>query len=86
MKSVSSGWSFLRDSVQLRAAVKYRMEELDISIVDLAKKINVDPDRVSKYLRAVKPSLTNWQIVQLALVLDLEVNLDIKFLGPTPAL
>ncbi len=86
MKSVSSGWSFLRDSVQLRAGIKYRMDELDISIVDMAKAIGTQPDRVSKYLRGVKPSLTNWQLVKLANHLGLEVELNVKVLLPaTPA-
>jgi predicted XRE-type DNA-binding protein len=85
MKSVSSGWSFLRDSTQLRAAIKYRMEELDISIKELATVLDIDPDRVSKYLRGIKPSLTNWQLIQVATHLQLEVDLTIRFLSPTPA-
>jgi len=86
MKSVSSGWSFLRDSIQLRAAIKYRMEELDISIKKLAIEVNIDPDRLSKYLRGIKPSLTNWQLIQIATHLHLEVDLNIRFLSPLPAL
>ena len=85
MKSVSSGWSFLRDSVQLRAAIKYRMEELDLSIKDVANDVILDPDRLSKYLRGVKPSLTNWQLINLATHLNLEVDLNIRFLSPVPA-
>jgi predicted transcriptional regulator len=80
MKSASSSWSFLRDSVQLRAAIKYRMEELDLSINDVALHLEIAPDRVSKYLRSVKPSLTNWQIIKLANHLKLEAELNIRFL------
>jgi hypothetical protein len=86
MKSVSSGWSFLRDSAQLRAGIKYRMDELDISIVELAEAVDVKPDRISKYLRNVKPSVTNWQLIQMATHLNMEVDLNIRFLSPTPAL
>lgn len=78
MKSVSSGWSFLRDSTQVRAGIKYRMDTLDKSIVEVAQVIRTDPDRVSKYLRGVKPSLTNWQIIQLANHLGLEVEIHLK--------
>jgi len=85
MKSVSSGWSFLRDSVQLRAAIKYRMDDLDITVTQLAKEVGVDPDRLSKYLRGVKPSLTNWQLIQIATKLEMEVDLNIRFLTPSSA-
>lgn len=84
MKSVSSGWSFLRDSVQLRAAIKYRMEELNVTITELGNLLEINPDRISKYLRGVKPSLTNWQLIKIAEYLKLEVDLNIKFLSALP--
>lgn len=59
------------------------MEELDVSIKEMAGLLEIDPDRVSKYLRGIKPSLTNWQLVNIANYLNLEVDLTIRFLSPT---
>ena len=86
MKSLSSGWSFLRDSEQLRSAIQYRMQADDVTISKVAKALDVDADRISKYLRGVKPSLTNWQVIILANYLRLEVELNVKTLSPTPTL
>jgi len=77
-KSPSSSWSFLRDSTTLRAAIAYRLRDRDLFITDVAEALGVHPDRISKYLRGVKPSLTNWQVVKLAEYLGLEVNLEVK--------
>jgi len=77
-KSPSSSWSFLRDSTTLRAAIAYRLRDRDLFITDVAEALGIPPDRISKYLRGVKPSMTNWQIVKLAEYLGLSVELEIR--------
>jgi len=78
MKSPLSSWSFLRDSAQLRSTIAYKLQSKDLFITDAATAIGVAPDRISKYLRGVTPSLTNWQIVKLANYLGMDIELSIK--------
>ena len=77
-RSASSFWSFLRDSAKLRAAITYKLQTRDLFIQKVADDLGVAPDRISKYLRGVTPSLTNWQVVKLAEYLGLDVDLDVK--------
>lgn len=80
MKSASSGWSFLRDSPELRGTLRYQLDTSKKSLVDIGEALEVKPDRLSKYFRGVKPSLTNWQVMKLANYLGVEVQLRIQMI------
>jgi len=59
------------------------MEYQDLYVTDVAGVLNIPADRIRKYLNGKKPSLTNYQIINLATNLGVEVSLDIKLI-PTP--
>lgn len=74
----SSGWSFLRDSSRLRGIIKYKIENSDKKLVDIAAEVGIRVDSMSKYLRAVKPSLTDYAVLKLADHLGIEVTLEVR--------
>lgn len=69
----------LRDDQRLCGVISYRIEQRGLTLKQVGEAIGVTADRIAKYLRGVKPSLTNWQIVQLAEYLGVTVELSIVF-------
>lgn len=81
-KLPSSSWSFLRDSSRLRGILKYQLESKDLFVNDVAKDLGMNVDRLRKYFRGVKPSITNWDLIRVANYLGVEVSLEVKLTPP----
>lgn len=69
----------LRDDHRLCGVISYRIEQRGLTLKQVGDALGFSADRLAKYLRGVKPSLTNWQIVQLAEYLGVIVELNITF-------
>lgn len=76
-------WCFLRSSPKLRAAIKFRMEQMGIRSQDVAKGAGINNTRLSSYLNGMHKPLTQYQLIQLCKFLGLEVDLQVTIKDET---
>lgn len=81
-RSPSSTWNFLRDSPKLRGVLKYQIDAKDLSFGQVERDTGIRQDNMSKYFRGVKPSLSDYKILQLADYLGVEVSLTVHLKLP----
>lgn len=72
-------WCFLRTAPNLRAAVKYRIAQLDIPQGQLAKESGIPQYRISSYLNGMDKPLSQYQLLQLCKYLGITVDLKVGF-------
>lgn len=81
-KSPASRWCLLRDDFRVKEAVKSRMKEKKIGVREMGRIINIDPVRISRYLKyrhaSSSPSITQHQLMAICQKLDIYVTLSIK--------
>jgi len=74
-----SHWCFLRTAPNLRAAVKFRMEQLGKKGMDLAKEVGIPQYRISTYLNGMNKPMTQYHLLQLCKYLGITVDLKVGF-------
>jgi hypothetical protein len=74
----NAAWSFLRDNNRLRGVIKYKIDNSSLTLVEIAYKVGCRHDALSKYLRGIKPSMTDFDILRVADFMGCEVTLDIR--------
>ncbi len=93
-KTKFGAWDILKWSTDLRIAMRVKMDQHGISQNDLARAIDVDKFRISKFFSQTEKNpnwqaqraanLSHFQILELANLLGIDVRLDISFRVDTP--
>lgn len=78
-KSPSSTWCLLRDSTEIHAAIQHKMKQKQLTLTKLSEISGIAKYRISMFLNRRKPNLTQFQIMSLAKILGIEINLTVKF-------
>lgn len=81
---LTSKWCILRNNNTLRALIKRRMDEEDLSMQALCNKAEVPYDAFRQYLKKYdyRKGLTQWQTLLVCRALGIEVKLDIQLKLP----
>ena len=81
----TNNWCLFRGSNKVKTAIKFQMEQKQLSTSDVAKIIGVRTGRVSTYLnnahKGGNPSITQEQLMRLAMALGLEVKVNVEFVS-----
>ena len=80
-KRLVANWCPIRDNEKIRTVIKISMDRLGLTGRDLSKKAKIDEARISKYLNGKYPSITAYDVFEIATILGIKINIDVKFDG-----
>lgn len=78
-KSARSSWCILRDNERLRSIIEFQIKKKNLKLIDVANLSGVAPDRLSKWRNRYTRHLTQYQLIKVANVLGLQVDITINF-------
>lgn len=76
-RQLTPHWCFLRDNPRLRGIVLHVKESRGLTLRQIARETDIADDRISKWLRNIKPNLNQRQLVKICELLGIEVELKV---------
>lgn len=79
-----STYCFLRSNEELKMVAKSRLEERGLSILDLARTLEVSEKHLKSYFENGAHRLSQQNLLYMCYLLGIEVDLSIKLVSPPP--
>ena len=83
-RSEEASWCFFRGDPNIRAAIKFKLKEFNLSQREVSLELGIAPYRFSKYLNKRIPNLNQYQLYTICIRLGIKVRINVEF-GEVPA-
>ena len=76
----AGSWCLFRDHPTVRLAVRKRIDDRGLKLVQVADMTNIAVYRISRYLLKRKPNLNQYQLFTLCQKLGINIKINIEFM------
>jgi hypothetical protein len=80
--AIEHRWDIIRDNELLRRLLSSKMDEKNLSTVDMERLTGLSRQQINGYFKKNRVTLSQWGVVKLANELGFEIKLDIAVKAP----